>query len=150
MAVRTAGQGKSECCSVMGQTPVALAATPPTLSGAQASTRLTTVQAVGAVSSEAAEWYAIDGQAVSRNVRRLQARIVKAVTEGRWGKVRALQRLLPSCSHRQVSGSPSESSPSAKRNGGSPWNKHLNSHPVRVSARLGFIVTNLATPSRAR
>jgi len=55
---------------------------------------MTTVQAVGAVSSEAAEWYAIDWQAIHRNVRRLQVRIVKAVKEGRWGKVRALQRLL--------------------------------------------------------
>jgi hypothetical protein len=45
-------------------------------------------------SSEAAEWYAIDWQAIHRNVRRLQVRIVKAVKEGRWGKVRALQRLL--------------------------------------------------------
>jgi RNA-directed DNA polymerase len=56
--------------------------------------QMTTAQAVGAVSSEAAEWYAINWQAIHRNVRRLQARIVKAVKEGRWGKVRALQRLL--------------------------------------------------------
>ena len=55
---------------------------------------MTTAQTVGAVSSEAAEWYAIDWQAIHRNVRRLQVRIVKAVREGRWGKVRALQRLL--------------------------------------------------------
>jgi len=55
---------------------------------------MTTAQAVGAVSSEAAEWHAIDWQARHRNVRRLQVRIVKAVKEGRWGKVRALQRLL--------------------------------------------------------
>ena len=55
---------------------------------------MTTAQAVGAVSREAAEWYAIDWQAIHRNVRRLQVRIVKAVKEGRWGKVRALQRLL--------------------------------------------------------
>jgi len=55
---------------------------------------MTTAQAVGAISSEAAEWYAIDWQAVLHNVRRLQVRIVKAVKEGRWGKVRALQRLL--------------------------------------------------------
>ena len=33
-------------------------------------------------------------QAVYRNVRRLQARIVKATKEGRWGKVKALQRVL--------------------------------------------------------
>jgi hypothetical protein len=30
------------------------------------------------------EWHAINWQAVSENVRRLQARIVKATKEGRW------------------------------------------------------------------
>ena len=55
---------------------------------------MTTAQAVGAVSSEAAEWYAIDWQAIHRNVRRFQVRIVKAVKERRWGKARALQHLL--------------------------------------------------------
>jgi RNA-directed DNA polymerase len=55
---------------------------------------MTTAQAVGAVSREAAEWYAIDWQAINRNVRRLQVRIVQATKESRWGRVRALQRLL--------------------------------------------------------
>ena len=55
---------------------------------------MTTAQAVGAVSSEAAEWYAINWHAINRNVRRLQVRIAQAAKEGRWGKVRALQRLL--------------------------------------------------------
>src|ERR1700738_3928689 len=55
---------------------------------------MTTAQAVGAVSREAAEWYAIDWQAVHRNVRRLQVRIVQATKASRWGKVRALQHLL--------------------------------------------------------
>jgi RNA-directed DNA polymerase len=55
---------------------------------------MTTAQAVGAVSREAAEWYAIDWQTANRNVRRLQVRIVQATKEGSWGKVRALQRLL--------------------------------------------------------
>ena len=55
---------------------------------------MTTAQAVGAVSREAAEWYAIDWHAIYRNVRRLQVRIVQATKESRWGKVRALQRLL--------------------------------------------------------
>ena len=55
---------------------------------------MTTAKTVGAVSSEAAEWYAIDWQAVHRNVRRLQVRIAQATKAGRWGKVRALQRLL--------------------------------------------------------
>jgi RNA-directed DNA polymerase len=40
------------------------------------------------------DWNAIDWRTVYRNVRRLQARIVKATQEGRWGKVRALQHLL--------------------------------------------------------
>src|SRR5438128_12634439 len=55
---------------------------------------MTTAQAVGAVSREAAEWYAIEWQAINRNVRRLQVRIVQATKASRWGKVRALQRLL--------------------------------------------------------
>src|SRR3974390_3941090 len=55
---------------------------------------MTTAKAVGAVSREAAEWYAIDWATTNRNVRRLQVRIVQATKEGRWGKVRALQRLL--------------------------------------------------------
>ena len=55
---------------------------------------MTTAQAVGAVSDEAAEWYAINWQTINRNVRRLQVRIVQATKESRWGKGRALQRLL--------------------------------------------------------
>ena len=55
---------------------------------------MTTVQTVGAVSSEAQEWYAIDWPTIERNVRRLQVRIAQATKEGRRGKVRALQRLL--------------------------------------------------------
>ena len=55
---------------------------------------MTTAKTVGAVSSEVAEWYVIDWQAIHHNVRRLQVRIAKATKVGRWGKVRALQRLL--------------------------------------------------------
>src|SRR5438093_403092 len=55
---------------------------------------MTTAQAVGAVSREAAEWYAMDWRAINQNVRRLQVRIVQATKASRWGKVRALQRLL--------------------------------------------------------
>ena len=40
------------------------------------------------------DWSAIDWQSAHQNVRRLQARIVKATKEKRWGKVKALQRLL--------------------------------------------------------
>ena len=48
----------------------------------------------GAPNCVEVDWNAIDWQAVTQNVRRLQARIVKAVKEGRWGKAKALQRLL--------------------------------------------------------
>ena len=40
------------------------------------------------------QWHQIDWSHAHRNVRRLQARIVKATKEGRWGKVKALQWLL--------------------------------------------------------
>src|SRR2546421_7975205 len=40
------------------------------------------------------DWHAIDWKSVSRSVRRLQMRIVKATQEKKWGKVKALQRLL--------------------------------------------------------
>ena len=40
------------------------------------------------------DWHGIDWYRVQRNVRRLQARIVKAHQEGRYGKVKALQHLL--------------------------------------------------------
>jgi RNA-directed DNA polymerase len=40
------------------------------------------------------DWHAIDWKVANHNVRRLQARIVKATQEKRWGKVKALQRLL--------------------------------------------------------
>lgn len=39
-------------------------------------------------------WEALDWQAIAASVYRLQTRIVKAVKEGRWNKVKALQRLL--------------------------------------------------------
>lgn len=40
------------------------------------------------------EWHQINWNKAHSNVRRLQARIVKALQEGRWGKVKALQHLL--------------------------------------------------------
>src|SRR5260221_4856552 len=50
--------------------------------------------AVGASFHGVTDWHDIDWPSVSHNVRRLQARIVKATKEKRWGKVKALQRLL--------------------------------------------------------
>jgi RNA-directed DNA polymerase len=48
----------------------------------------------GAAPDVASGWHAINWQKVRSNVRRLQARIVKAIQEGRWGKVHALVHLL--------------------------------------------------------
>jgi RNA-directed DNA polymerase len=48
----------------------------------------------GAAPGPAIDWHSIDWKKVYRTVRRLQARIVKAVRAGRWGKVKALVYLL--------------------------------------------------------
>jgi RNA-directed DNA polymerase len=55
---------------------------------------MTAERNAGAASHAEVDWHAIDWQQVHQNVRRLQARIVKATQERRWGKVKALQRLL--------------------------------------------------------
>ena len=49
---------------------------------------------IDAVSHSEMDWHAINWPKVYSTVRRLQARIVKAVQEGKWRKVRSLQRLL--------------------------------------------------------
>ena len=51
-------------------------------------------KAAGASFHGVTDWHDIDWKSVNHNVRRLQARIVKATKEKRWGKVQALQRLL--------------------------------------------------------
>jgi RNA-directed DNA polymerase len=48
----------------------------------------------GAAPGCAVDWHSIDWKKVYRTVRRLQARIVKAVRAGRWGKAKALVYLL--------------------------------------------------------
>jgi RNA-directed DNA polymerase len=48
----------------------------------------------GAAPGCARDWHSIEWKQVSRTVRRLQARIVKAVAEGRWNKVKSLVYLL--------------------------------------------------------
>jgi RNA-directed DNA polymerase len=52
------------------------------------------VLCAGAPSHGEVTWHGIDWAKCYREVRRLQARIVKATQEGRQGKVRALQRML--------------------------------------------------------
>ena len=48
----------------------------------------------GAAPNRTVDWHSLKWEQVYRTVRRLQARIVKAVQEGRWHKVKALVYLL--------------------------------------------------------
>jgi len=48
----------------------------------------------GAILNTTSTWDAVDWRTVEDNVRRLQARIVKAVQQKKWNKVKALQHLL--------------------------------------------------------
>jgi RNA-directed DNA polymerase len=48
----------------------------------------------GAAPGRTPDWHSLEWKKVWRTVRRLQARIVKAVAEGRWNKVKALVDLL--------------------------------------------------------
>jgi RNA-directed DNA polymerase len=59
-----------------------------------ANTPVQTGTDAGAVSHIEDEWDSIDWNTAHQSVRRLQMRIVQATKEGRWGKVKALQRLL--------------------------------------------------------
>ena len=53
-----------------------------------------TAVAAGAPQDDAAKWAQVDWYRAHREVRRLQIRIAKAVKEGRWNKVKALQHRL--------------------------------------------------------
>src|SRR4051794_3634043 len=64
----------------------------PTSRGDADMTRAATL--AGAAPDPAVDWHAINWKKVYRTVRRLQARIVKAVREGKWHKVKALVYLL--------------------------------------------------------
>jgi len=55
---------------------------------------LTSDPSVGATTGTQLAWHQINWRRAERNVRRLQARIAQATQAGKWGKVKALQRLL--------------------------------------------------------
>jgi RNA-directed DNA polymerase len=59
-------------------------------------------QSTCAPADQFATWDGIDWNTAAAAVRRMQARIVKATQEGRWNKVKALQRLLTSSFHGKV------------------------------------------------
>src|SRR3989475_12035548 len=60
----------------------------------QEARRMIVEHSTGATSRETVDWHSIDWKKAHKIVNRLQARIVKATKEKRWGKVKALQRLL--------------------------------------------------------
>src|SRR5437868_10219779 len=51
--------------------------------------QMTAKSIAGAASHAEVNWHAIHWQAAHENVRRLQARIVKATQQGKWNKVKA-------------------------------------------------------------
>lgn len=55
---------------------------------------MTVAQTTGAVSHEEINWHTINWNQAESHVRQLQARIVKATQQERWGKVKSLQHLL--------------------------------------------------------
>lgn len=55
---------------------------------------MTVISMTGAASGGEVDWHQIDWASAHQTARRLQMRIAKAVREGRWGKVKALQWLL--------------------------------------------------------
>ena len=61
-----------------------------------------TVLGAGALGDDARAWKSIDWNQARGEVRRLQVRIAKAVQEGRWNKVRALQHLLTHSFHAKL------------------------------------------------
>lgn len=64
---------------------------------------MTAAVQAGALSRPTVDWNTINWHSAQRMVRRLQARIVKATQDRRWGKVKALQHLLThSSSGKQV------------------------------------------------
>jgi RNA-directed DNA polymerase len=78
-----------------GQTSIWSFLTRKTELPTQETKRMTAVETqAGAVPNGRIDWTTINWRTVNQNARRLQSRIVKATQEGRWNKVRALQRLL--------------------------------------------------------
>jgi RNA-directed DNA polymerase len=61
-----------------------------------------TARKAGALIDDAESWQSVVWKTVRRNVRRLQMRIAKAASEGKPGKVKALQWLLTHSYHARL------------------------------------------------
>jgi hypothetical protein len=96
--------------------------------------RLRSLSWVGAPSSNANIWKAIDWKSVEAKVKRLQMRIAKATQEKRYGKVKALQWLLThSYQAKLVAVKRVTSNKGAKTPGvdGVIWNHHFGGYTSR-------------------
>jgi RNA-directed DNA polymerase len=60
----------------------------------ESSMRVHTLTSVSALSHVPQHWHAVSWRKVERNVKGMQIRIAKATREGKWRKVKALQRML--------------------------------------------------------
>ena len=114
----------------------------------QASTEPSEEDSAGASFHRGTDWHAIDWQAVNNNVRRLQARIVKATKEKRWGKVKALQRLLThSFSGKAEAPATSDGKPRQKYARSGPGS--LEYSPEKAERDLLATATGLPSPTVA-
>jgi RNA-directed DNA polymerase len=73
-----------------GRSPIAREFVEPSKEDRQ----MAVMKMTGAASDQVIAWRSINWADAHQMVRRLQMRIAKAVREGRWGRVTALQRLL--------------------------------------------------------
>ena len=102
---------------------------------------------VCAASGLAMSWHQVNWAECHRQVRRLQARIVKATQEGRWNKVKALQWLLThSWSGRVIAVKASDGKPRQENAGGGQSNmvnpgRQTSSRRVTQKAGLSTATT---------
>jgi RNA-directed DNA polymerase len=107
-------------------------------------------------------WHSINWRKVWHNVRRLQARIVKAIQEGRWNKVRALVYLLThSYSGRAAAILRVTTNPGASTSGvdGDYWDtperkaaafQHLRRHGYRTQPLRRVYIPKSSDPTKKR
>jgi hypothetical protein len=87
-------------------------------------------------------WEQLDWPQCERHARRLQARIVKATRAGRWGKVKALQRLLTHSLSGQSLGRETSDGKSRQENARSGWEdmehsgSQIQSHRIVTTTRV--------------
>ena len=99
-------------------------------------------------------WHSINWSKVWRNVRRLQARIVKATQQGRWNKARALQRLLTrsfsgkALAVRRVTENPGKHTPGVDQITGGLGDDRIPAPEVHRRLKAAFDPNGVLAPGR--